>query len=299
MRKAVIDLGTNTFHLLIADVGDDGALVEVYRERHFVKLGAEGVDTIGQAPFTRGLTTLRHFREVLNKYAVDRLQAIGTAALRTASNGQAFVAAALAEAQIPIQLISGDEEARLITKGVLRAIPPLQDRILIMDIGGGSTEYIIADQAGVHWQQSFPVGVSVLYKAFHRSDPMGLTEMAELEAHLEQVLAPLAATLQKYPTHHLVGAAGTFDVLAEVLRDPSAPDHPTSHALTLADFPALFTQITKASLAERLAMEGVPDVRADMIVVAMLLLRYTFQLAGINQVTVSAYALKEGAILVR
>lgn len=228
MRRAVIDLGTNTFHLLIADVGPGGSLTEVYRERIFVKLAEEGIATIGLTPFHRGITALKHYRELLNKYGVDDLQAIGTAALRTASNGPEFIMSALREASIVIQLISGDEEAGLITTGVLRAIPTPEERVLIMDIGGGSTEYIIADGTGVQWRRSFPIGVSVLFNEFHNSDPITTTEIHQLEEHLKQQLSPLAKALAAHPAHHLVGAAGTFDVLAEALRDTRAIAHPTS-----------------------------------------------------------------------
>lgn len=299
MPKAVIDLGTNTFHLLIAEVGEDQRLTEVYRKQVFVKLAAEGIATIGQAPFDRGIAALQQFRLKLNEYGVSDLTAIGTAALRTASNGPEFLRAAAAAANIHIQLISGEEEADLITAGVLAALPPLQDRTLIMDIGGGSTEYIIADAEGVRWRQSFPVGVSVLHNGFHRADPISEADIRALEDHLAGQLAPLAEALQAFPTQHLVGAAGTFDVLADLLRVPDAPPHPTSHALDLGGFPILYQKITTATLAERLALPEVPVERADMIVVAMILLRFTIQLAETEHVTVSDYAMKEGILLSR
>ncbi|MFT5999940.1 MAG: exopolyphosphatase/guanosine-5'-triphosphate,3'-diphosphate pyrophosphatase [Neolewinella sp.] len=297
MRRAVIDLGTNTFHLLIADVAADGKLTEIYRERIFVKLAEEGITTIGALPFSRGIAALKHYRKRLDEYGIEDLKAIGTAALRTASNGSEFVTTALREASITIQLISGDEEANLITTGVLRAIPILDDQILIMDIGGGSTEYIIAGDAGVDWRQSFPIGVSVLSNDFHHSDPISADEILRLENHLAEQLAPLAAALVKHPAHHLIGAAGTFDVLAEALRDPTAPDHPTSHQLTLSGFPELYHTITSATLSERIALPEIPPERTDMIVVAMILLRFTFRLAEIRRITVSDYAMKEGVLV--
>jgi exopolyphosphatase/guanosine-5'-triphosphate,3'-diphosphate pyrophosphatase len=297
MRRAVIDLGTNTFHLLIADVATNGQLTEVYRERIFVKLAEDGIATIGTNPFNRGIAALKHYRKQLDKYGAKDLSAIGTAALRTASNGPEFVTTALQAANINIQLISGDEEADLITSGVLRAIPAPEDRILIMDIGGGSTEYIIADNKGVYWRQSFPIGVSVLFNNFHHSDPITTEEILLLENHLAEVLTPMAEALKQHPTHHLVGAAGTFDVLAEALRNPTAPVHPSSHQLSLDGFLALYKTITSATLAERIALPDVPPERADMIVVAMILLRFTFELAGIERVTVSDYAMKEGVLV--
>ncbi|MBC6994322.1 hypothetical protein QWY85_09635 [Neolewinella lacunae] len=295
--RAVIDLGTNTFHLLIARVSPAGGIEAVYRERRFVKLAAEGIATMGAAPFARGMAALHHFREILTEYGVTNVLAFGTAALRTASNGPEFVATALRETEIAIQLIPGDEEARYITRGVLGALPPLEERILIMDIGGGSTEFIIADAAGVYWRQSFPLGVSVLYNAFHGSDPLSAADIARLEDFLAEQTRPLANALARHPAHHLAGAAGTFDVLANLLNDPAAPPHPTSHRLSLTGLVDLQNQIINSTLAERLATPGIPPERADMIVMAMLLIRFVVRLAGIERITVSDWAMKEGILL--
>lgn len=297
--RAVIDLGTNTFHLLIANVAEGGAIKEVYRERIFVKLASDGIETIGDAPFLLGIKALCRFREVLDAYEVVDVQAIGTAALRTASNGNAFVREAKEKALINIELIDGDKEAEYITKGVMRAIPPAEERMLIMDIGGGSTEFIIVRQNEVSWRRSFPLGVSVLSKGFHLSDPISAEEIQALENHLEASLLPLKKALAELPTHHLVGAAGTFDVLAERLQGATAVLHPTSHQLDLTEFPPLYERIVHASLSERLALPDVPEERADMIVVAMILLRYIFRLAAIERVTVSDYAMKEGVLVAR
>jgi len=204
------------------------------------------------------------------------------------------VSTALRDANITVELIPGDEEARLITKGVLAALPPLEERVLIMDIGGGSTEFIIADGSGVHWRQSFPLGVSVLYNNFHRGDPIQPEAVRELETFLATETAPLAAALTAFPTHHLAGAAGTFDVLAEVLRHPEVPSQAHSHPLTLDGLDALTDQIIGATLQERLAMEGIPEQRADMIVVAMVLIRFVLQLAGINSTSCRDIFLSDG-----
>ena len=295
--RAVIDLGTNTFHLLIAAVEDGDRVREVYRERIFVKLASEGIETIGPDPFQRGITALRHFADEIRKHRVDQVTAIGTAALRTASNGEVFVRTAELETGIVIRLIPGDLEAELITRGVLAALPPLRERILIMDIGGGSTEFILASEAGVHWRQSFPIGVAVLQRKFHHSDPIDETEIRSMEEYLTRTLVPLRDVLDEYPTHHLVGAAGTFDVLAEILRDETGEQHPTSHRLNLGGLKDLHFRIVASTFQERLDMDGVPIERADLIVVAMLLIRFVMQLSGTDRISVSDYAMKEGILL--
>lgn len=294
--RAVIDLGTNTFHLLIAEVS--GAQIkEVFRERRYVKLAEDGIGLIGPAPFGRAIQTLTDFAGIIKEHKCKDVLAFGTAALRTASNGHDLIMAAQMISGLAITIIPGDEEARLITKGVLAAIPPQAGRVLIMDIGGGSTEYIIADSEQVYFQQSFPIGVSVLKNGFHSADPISLLEKENLATHLREMTAPLALALAKYPTHHLVGAAGTFDVLAKILADKDAPAHPTSHVLKLDRLAAIQDEITSSTLSERLNMEDVPEQRADMIVVAMLLLKFSIKLAGITHITVSDWAMKEGILL--
>ncbi|WP_116108293.1 exopolyphosphatase [Lewinella sp. IMCC34191] len=295
--RAIIDLGTNTFHLLIAAVEEGERVREVYRERVFVKLASDGIETIGPGPFERGMETLRYFAELIKGHEVEQVTAIGTAALRTASNGEVFVRRAELETGIVIRLIPGDLEAELITRGVLAALPPLEDRILIMDIGGGSTEFILASEAGVHWRQSFPIGVAVLQRRFHQTDPISEEEIRALDEHLARTLVPLRDMLEEYPTQHLVGAAGTFDVLAEILRDPDATVHPTGQRLKLDRLEELHFQIVASTAEQRLAIDGVPAERADLIVVAMLLIRYVMEIGDIRRITVSEYAMKEGILL--
>ncbi len=201
------------------------------------------------------------------------------------------------ETGIIVRLIDGDLEAELITRGVLAALPTLEDRVLIMDIGGGSTEYILASLAGVHWRQSFPIGAAVLQRVFHLSDPISESEIRNLNEYLTRNLAPLREILQEYPTTHLVGAAGTFDVLAEVLVDTQTAHHPTSQQLAFNKLEALHFQVIASTEKERMVMEGIPPERVDLIVVAMLLIRFTVEMAGIERISVSNYAMKEGILL--
>lgn len=293
-RLGVIDLGTNTFHLLVAEPDGNGGFREVYRERRFVKLAEEGIETIGDVPYARGIETLRHFAEVAKEEKIVELRAIGTAALRTASNGPAFVEEAAREAGIQIQLISGAEEARLITLGVLQALPPIHDRMMLMDIGGGSVEFIICDSDGVYFQDSFPVGVAVLYKQFHRSEPIVDAEVENLLGFLREKLQPVREYLQQYPAHHLVGAAGTFDVVADIL----GVSHPTpfSTEVDLERFDSFYTRILGATRAERHAMDEVPPERADMIVVAFVLIRFVIEMMQPRRLTVSSFSMKEGIL---
>ena len=145
MRVAVIDLGTNTFHLLIADIKNKGQFETLKRIRKYVYIGEEGVSILGDKPLQRAFETLTHFKQTSTEFEVDEIIAFGTAALRTASNSNDFISKVRDEIGIEIQLISGEKEADLIYLGTKKAIPPTSENFLIMDIGGGSVEFIIAN----------------------------------------------------------------------------------------------------------------------------------------------------------
>lgn len=293
---AIIDLGTNTFHLLIVALDQQGQLQEISRERHFVKLAEGSIEQIAPAPYARGLAVLHEYRKILDRHQVDNnnLVALGTAALRTAANGAAFIQDAWQQTGIAISLIPGAREALLIYEGVRHAVLPDDDYMLIMDIGGGSVEFILADQRGVHWSQSFPIGVAVLYHRFHKHDPISADEIHAVRTFLQEALVSLGQALREFPCQRLVGASGTFDVLEYFLC--SSRLGPNWAVVDLEKFPALYQQLVQSTLAERKAMEGLPLDRVDMIVVALILVQVIIEMAGITQMDVSAYAMKEGML---
>jgi len=294
-RYAVIDLGTNTFHLLIVERTSDG-FEELYRERIFIKLAENGIETIGTAPFQRGLEALRHFKQQLVQHGVDAAQTkvFGTAALRTASNGRDFLDQVAEETGIQIQLISGSQEADLIHKGVVQAVPLSSEKVLIMDIGGGSVEFIVADESSVIWAESFPIGVAVLYRDFHDNDPITGEEVTALKAFLHKQLLPLEAILQQHDVPALIGASGTFDVLETYLAQ--APQHPLHRLVRVEDFYPFYQKMLKTTLPERLQTAEIPAARAEMLIVALVLIEVVMALAKTKRIIVSPYAMKEGML---
>ena len=293
-RYGVIDLGTNTFHLLIAEK-EQGAFKELYRKRGVVKLAEEGIQTIGEAPYRRAMANIRAYKKILDEFQVCEVKAIGTAALRTSSNGKTFIEQVKAETGIEVELITGSREAILIYKGVRQAVPIHSKKdFLIMDIGGGSVEFIIANMEGVIWAESFPIGVAVLYKNFHQQNPITANEVQEMYQFFDLQLAPLFHAIKKHPLKHLIGSAGTFDVIeANVAKEKQ---HPLYGFIPLKSFDAYYKKILPTTYEERLQMEQVPNPRADMIVVALILIDYIVNKIGIENITVSTYAMKEGML---
>ncbi|MBK6950108.1 MAG: phosphatase [Haliscomenobacter sp.] len=291
---AVIDLGTNTFHLLIAHADSQGGFAEIFRERRFVKLAQESIHFIHPTAYQRGVTTMLDYKEILDRHQVAHVSAFGTAALRTAGNGTDFVREIKEKTGISIQLIDGNQEAGYILRGVRLAIPFDEMPKLIMDIGGGSVEFLIANENQVFWMHSFPIGVAVLYRTFHRHEPIGEDEAFELRQFLATQLAPLAEALKTFPCSQLVGASGTFDVLENLLECASTA--PTYSINKINRFPQILEQFVQAGLEERLHLKGVPPYRADMIVVAMILIDFVLKASGFEEIWVSQYDLKEGML---
>lgn len=291
---AIIDLGTNTFHLLIADADGKGFRI-LYKERIFVKLGENGVETIGHLPFERGVLAMKHFSEVIRQFRAKKVKAIGTAALRTASNGQEFLARVKEEASIEIETISGDREAQLIHRGVSLAVPIETDEtVLMMDIGGGSVEFIIANQQQVLWAESFPIGVAVLFKQFHHSDPIAAQEINDLSSFLKEILVSLDQALKKHPIDRLIGASGTFDMLEDNLK--KAKSDVNYSIIQLSEFSPFLEKVLQSSQAQRYQMPQIPRERADLIVVALLLIKVTLKKLNIEELSVSHFAMKEGIL---
>lgn len=295
MKVAVIDLGTNTFHLLIADIEANGTFTTVHRLRKYVYIGEDGVKTLGEKPLKRAYAALSEYKILMDKYEVEKVVALGTAALRTASNGQAFMDKVQIEIGIKIQLISGDREAELIYHGTRQAIPIGAENILIMDIGGGSVEFIIANKTEKIWAKSYPIGVSVLFNEFHKNEPITRQEIKNIETFLNQYLDTLYTALAKNPATILVGSSGTFDVISGVMGD-KIPNYPKAESVDLTDFPAFVKKVVNANLEERLTMKNIPNERAKLIPVAFVLVRLILERTKINQMIVSAYAMKEGIL---
>lgn len=293
-KYAVIDLGTNTFHLLAVEQLDDETVLRLHKQRIYVKLAEDGIGRIGEKAFKRGIDALKVFKKILDELSIHNVRAFGTAALRTASNGSSFASEIREQIGLEIDIISGQEEARLIHQGVLQAITAQKGRIVIMDIGGGSVEFIIADNDKVYWSESFPLGVAVLYRKFHQSDPITKKELKELNTFLEQELDPFLKAMKKYKGEILVGASGTFDVLEIMMERRKKSEKSTE--LHIETFFPLYNQLIHTTLEERYNNSSIPDTRADMIVVALELIRFILDKTEIKDIIVSAYAMKEGIL---
>lgn len=301
-RIAIIDLGTNTFNLLIVEVGEHHSYSTIYQTKISVKLGEGGISKgyIAQAPFTRGIEALKQYKLLIEQYQVTEVHAIATSAIRGASNKLEFVAAAKKETDIDIDVISGDREAEIIYFGVREAVKLGNENSLIIDIGGGSTEFIIANKNHIVWKQSFLLGVARLLEILKPSDPITSAEITNCGDYLQQELRPLFDAIKKYPVTELVGSSGSFDSLAEMMAfkfySPHVLDGKTEFTFNLPHYKELHEIILKSTLEERTQMKGLVAMRVDMIVISSILVNFIVKSFNITQMRLSTYSLKEGVL---
>jgi len=300
-KFAVLDLGTNTFHLLLATRNDNGSWKPLLRRRKTVKLGQGGIHLgyIAPQPFERGVKAILEFADSIRKHGIQEVYAFATSAIRSSGNGSDFVKRVRQESGIVIQVISGASEAQLIRDGVMQNLPVLDERVLIMDIGGGSTEFIIADKRRTYWKMSFDIGASRLLEIFSPDDPIRAAQVKQLEKYLLKEIAPLTAALRDYPVTLLVGASGSSESYARMIgyhlhgKDPLRGK--AHYTFDLQAYHTLHNALLASTRQQRLAMKGLVRMRVDMIVLASITTQLVVKQYKFKRMMLSTYALKEGA----
>lgn len=302
MILAVIDCGTNTFNLLIVEIVGS-SYKKLFNNRISVKLGEGTINKgyIDKLPFERGIAALKDFKELLVKFNVTRTLAFATSAIRDAKNGIDFVLEAKKNLGLSIEIIDGNREAELIYMGNKVAAKVEENVVLIMDIGGGSTEFIIANGKKIFWKQSFLLGAARLLEKFELSDPITKNEMESIYSYLKQELNPLFEALKVFPSAELVGSSGAFDSIIEMihgeLEGEELVKEKICYEVKITDYYKISDLVIKSTIMERKQIKGLIPMRLDMIVVSSLLINFILQSFPINKFLVSTYSLKEGALI--
>lgn len=301
MRIAVIDLGTNTFKLLVAErpQGASTGLKVLHSEEVGVFLGRGGIEknTISGEAEERGMATLRTLMAKAKELGVEKMGGFGTSALRNARNGKDYTERIRRELGLEVAIIPGEEEAGLILQGVRQAVPIGNKPVLVMDIGGGSTEFILATDKALMWKHSFELGTTRLLERFPDINPMSMDTQLRMARHIDAQFELLWSVVDRHWPATLVGSAGSFDTIARLIAlergTPIAADA-TSFTFDAAAFDLVKDKVFALDHHQRAAMPGMPAHRVDTIVPALLLIERVL-LHGINELRWSRYSLKEGA----
>jgi exopolyphosphatase/guanosine-5'-triphosphate,3'-diphosphate pyrophosphatase len=303
VKKAVIDIGTNTFHLLIAEISNQKPIHIIYKKTIAVKLGEGGVNKgfIAEAAYQRGIDALLTFRKELNIHQIENIKATATAAVRDASNGLNFINDALAKAEIKIEIIDGLQEAEYIYVGAKSAGVLSANTSLIMDIGGGSVEFIICNQQLIFWKKSYRLGAARLLADFYHEDPISKNTISKIHQLLASILTDLFEAVTMHQPTELIGTAGSFDSFAELNAIKNNSNFEANSQLQYLfneiEFHNLLVEIIASSHQQRKDMKGLITLRVDMILMASILTQFIIKQTKIKRVITCTYYLKEGLLM--
>ena len=298
---AALDIGTNSFHLVVARLLDNGFEV-VTREKETVRLGHGGGDMkeLSNDAIDRGISSLRRMQRIAAAHGAS-VRAVATSAVREADNAEVFLNRARREAKIDIEVISGLEEARLIHLGVLQAVPAFDQRVVLVDIGGGSTEVLVGEQGETLAARSFKLGAVRLTDRFFPGGATSGGAVSDCRSYVRSILATFEREVEELGFDLAIASSGTAETIARMIH--ASRDDTPLHTFNRFEFTVAELQTITESLAkkrssdDRRSTPGLDPGRADIIVAGALVLEGVADIYGIKSFVYSDAALREGVLL--
>ena len=302
LRLAAIDVGTNSIHLIVADVDRRSGKFRILdREREHVRLGSGPSDMKSLSPeaTARGIQAIRRFKRIADAAGAP-VRAVATSAVREAANRKEFIAKVLRQTGVRLEIASGFEEARLIYMGVLQALPVFRKKTLLVDVGGGSTEFLLGRERDLLYVNSLKMGALRLSNEYFPAGRVAKKLLEECRRHVAGLLSPVVREVRKHTFEACVGTSGTVTAAASIARAMRGEtgDGMNGFTFTANELDAVVDAVLGVrTAAERANIAGLDERRADIIVPGVVILQEVFRALRIREMTVSEYAFREGIIL--
>ncbi len=299
---AAVDVGTNSFHLVVARLLPTDGFSVVDKEKIVVRLGQspKQIKHIADEAIERGVNAMSLFSHVAGRYNAP-IRAVATSATREAENGRAFIERVRDETGIDIEVVSGIEEARLIYLGVLQALPLHAEKIALFDIGGGSTEILVGEQGRALWANSFKIGAIRMTERFFPDEKITGSQVERLRLYLRGELYDAARQLKEHHPARLIASSGTALTIAAMALNASGramPDRMNDVTITRSEVRKVVKSILAAKTFEaRAAIPGCDPRRADILAAGGIVLETILDELEFDELTTSSFALREGIIL--
>lgn len=303
MKLGAIDVGTNSIHLVMAEISPQGDFHVLGADKDMVQLGKGGFQDhiLTDDAINKGIEALKRFVKMAELKGVTKIKAVATSAVREARNGGEFVDRAASETGLDLRVITSEEEGRLIYLGVRNAVDLGRAENLIVDIGGGSVEFIVGSASRASLIHSVKLGGSRMAELFVRSDPPRAAEIKALRRHIQRQLAPLYEHIRPLPAPvRCIGTSGAIKSLAVIcahLRGVSYDDETTQLCFTHDELKSLLAVLTGTTRAERLEIPGMDARRVDACLPAATLLHLVMKTLRIPRIEFCDFALREGVIV--
>lgn len=299
LRLAAIDVGSNSVHMVVAQADADGAVTTLWRMKEMVGLGRISFPSrkLSADAMDRAVATLERFQKAAVQRQCEKIIAVATSAIREAENGGDLIERIKAELGLVVRVVSAREEARLIYLGVRHAMPLKQPHVIV-DVGGGSVEFIVGDEQRALMLESRKLGAARMTAQFVRSDPISREDQRLLVEHYDQELGPVCASILSHAPVKAIGTSGTLENLAALCRggDDEESDRPPA-AIERAGLSRLVERLEGSTADERAAMSGLDDHRRDQVVAGALLVQRLFKALKLKRMEICGSALREGILL--
>lgn len=303
VRIAAMDLGSNSFHLLVADAHPDGSFEPLARDKEMLRLGSVVARTgeLGEEAAAAAVEAVARFKALASSLGADEIVACATSALREARDSFAVVDRIEDETGVKVRVISGKDEARLIFDAVRTSVVIDPGPALALDLGGGSLELMVGDAAGLAWSASLKLGVARLTAELVRGDPpTGADRRRIVDAVTSRIHHPLLPSISGVGATVAVGSSGTLRTLIALCAARGGGPLPSSVnqlSVSLDDLESLQKDILSMTSAERAALPGVEARRADLLPAGVLVATTVMRLAGLDTLIGCEWALREGMVL--
>lgn len=304
MRLAAIDLGTNSFHMIIVELLPDMSFLTIDRAKEMIRIGDGSITTktLTEEAMAQGIETLTRFRKLAEQRGVEphHIIAFATSAIREAKNGGAYMEAVAEKVGIRACIISGDEEARLIYLAIRRAIDVGKRKAFMIDVGGGSVEMMIGDGEKLYLAESKKLGVARMRERFVKSDPISETERAELERFFIEQITPFATRAKSIGYDMAIASSGTAENIASMIflqENGQEFESLNGNAFSRKSFQKLCERLLPMKSSERRTIAGLDPKRADLIIPGLVLFDVVFRLFNLKEIVISSFALREGMVI--
>lgn len=301
---AAIDIGTNSFHMVIAKIDSKKRFTVLTRAKEVVRLGDSSNDMkyISPESMARGVETLKRFKLICDSYKAEVI-AVATSATREAINKSEFLEEVHSETGIEINIVSGYEEARLIYLGVLQSLDVYDKRILLVDIGGGSTEFLLGERGEVNYANSVKIGSVRLTRKFNLDKKINRQNLKDAKTFVKNVMNQTVRSVSKEDYDIVIGSSGTINSIGSIIRSEKIPGQEYDMKLngfiikkkSLHD--ALDKIYKSETPEERSLIPGLDLKRTDIITAGAVILEQVFSELQLEKMSLSVYALREGIIM--
>jgi exopolyphosphatase/guanosine-5'-triphosphate,3'-diphosphate pyrophosphatase len=300
-RVAAIDLGTNSFHAVIVDIFSDGSFYTVDKLKEMVLLAEKGMgNRLSEDAMNRAVDALNKIKTLSEHQGAEQILAYATSAIREAKNGGELIQRVIDEVGIKITAIPGRVEAELIGLAVQHGVQMPAEPSLIMDIGGGSVEFIIADKEKFFHLSSKKLGVARMTATFVDYDPISNDEIKKLQQHYNETLADVAQAFAIYRGSILIGSSGTMENIGLMIshRQNRSPNLSINELkFSAKEFFEFYDDVIKMNFDERTKLVGLDEKRNNLLPAGLVLVHYVLKTFGIKEIKLSSQALREGIIL--